>query len=66
MDRETALEIGVGVFGVGAFIFSLLLVGTLFGDGALDEGGGFVLIGLICGFIFLMTGLGHWLSRVRD
>jgi hypothetical protein len=66
MDQETKLEIGVGVVGGGAFIFALLVVGTQFGDGAIGEEGGFVLVGVICGFVLLMTALGYWLSSQRE
>jgi hypothetical protein len=66
MDRETKTEIGVGVVGGAVFILALLAVGTQFGDGAISEQGGFVLVGVICGFVLLMTGLGYWLSGQRE
>lgn len=66
MERETALEIGVGVVGVGAFILAMLLVGTTFGDGALNSEGGMILIGVICGFVLFMSALGYWLSNARE
>lgn len=66
MDRETALEIGVGVIGVGGFILAMLIVGTMFGNGALNSQGGIAMIAIICGFIVLMTGMGYMLSRSRS
>ncbi|MFB6295902.1 MAG: transporter [Halobacteriales archaeon] len=66
MDQETKLEIGVGLVGGGVFIFALLAVGTQFGNGAISEEGGFVLVGVICGFVLLMTALGYWLSGQRE
>lgn len=66
MERETALEIGVGGVGVGGFILALLAVGTVYGDGALSSEGGLVMIGVIVGFVLVMTGLGHWLTQQRD
>jgi hypothetical protein len=66
MDRETKLEIGVGVVGVGGFILALVLIGIQYGDGGLGEQGGIALIGAFVGFIFAMTALGYWLSGQRE
>ena len=66
MDRETALEIGVGLIGVGGFILAMLVVGTTYGNGALSSDGGVAMIVVICGFILLMTGMGYWLTRSRQ
>lgn len=67
MDRQTKTEIGVGLVGGAVFILALLTVGIQFveGNGAISEQGGFVLVGIICGFVLLMTGLGYWLSGQR-
>ena len=66
MDRETKLEIGVGVVGVGSFLAALVLIGVQYADGGLSEQGGIALLGAIVGFIIAMVALGYWLSGQRD
>jgi hypothetical protein len=66
MDRETKLEIGVGVVGVGGFILALVLIGIQYGGNGLSEQGGNALIGAFVGFIVSMTALGYWLSGQRE
>jgi hypothetical protein len=66
MDRETKLEIGVGVVGVGGFILALVLIGSQYGGNGLTEEGGTVLLGAFVGFILAMTALGYWLSGQRE
>ena len=66
MDQETKLEIGVGALGVGLFILALVLIATQLGDGSLSSQAGIALIGVICGFVVVMTGLGYWLSGRRS
>ena len=66
MDRETRLEIGVGILGVGSFILAIFLIGTRYDTDALDPGAGTTLIGAMVGFVLGMTALGYWLSRQRS
>jgi lipopolysaccharide export LptBFGC system permease protein LptF len=65
MERETQLEIGVGVLGVGSFILALVVIGTQYGGDGLSEAGGTALIGAMVGFVLFMSMLGYWLSRQR-
>jgi hypothetical protein len=66
MERETQLEIAVGVLGVGSFILALLLIGSRYGVEGLDPEAGTALIGAMAGFVIGMTALGYWLSRQRS
>lgn len=66
MERETQLEIGVGVLGVGSFILALLLIGSRYGSNGFEAEAGTALIGAMVGFVLGMTALGYWLSRQRD
>jgi hypothetical protein len=63
MERETRLEISVGILGVGSFILALLLIGSQYGTDGFEAGAGTALIGAIVGFVIGMTALGYWLSR---
>lgn len=62
VDRETQIEIVVSVVAVGVFIAAVLAIGASLGNGGFDQQGAFALVGLIVGFIALMTGVGYWLS----
>lgn len=62
IEQETLVEIVVSVVGVGVFIAALVLLGVFFTQDGLTDQGAFVLIGIIVGFILLMTGTGYWLS----
>jgi len=62
VDRETQIEIAVSVAAVGFFIAAVLAIGGTFMDGGMGEQGAFALVGLIVGFIVLMTAVGYWLS----
>lgn len=66
MERETQLEIGVGILGVGSFILALVLIATRYGGDGISETGGTVLIAAMVGFVLLMSALGHWLSGQRE
>lgn len=66
MERETQLEIGVGILGVGSFILALVLIAIRYGDDGLSETGGTALIAAMVGFVLLMSALGHWLSGQRE
>ncbi len=65
MERETQLEIGVGILGVGSFILALVLIGTQYGGDGVNETGGTALIAAMVGFVLLMSMLGYWLSGQR-
>ena len=62
IERETLVEIVVSVVAVGLFIAAVVAVGTTFGDGQLTDQGALALVGVIVGFILLMTLTGWWLS----
>lgn len=62
VDREMMIEIAVAVVAVGAFIIALVLIGIQFNEHGLSDQGGLAIIGAIVAFIFLMTGVGYWLS----
>lgn len=62
VDRETKVEVAVSVVAVGLFIAAVLAIGATFMDGGLGQQGAFALVGLIVGFIVLMTAVGYWLS----
>lgn len=62
VDRETKVEIVVSVVAVGLFIAAVLAIGGTFMDGGMGQQGAFALVGLIVGFIVLMTAVGYWLS----
>ncbi|MFB6228548.1 MAG: hypothetical protein ABEH88_08305 [Halobacteriales archaeon] len=66
MERETQLELVVGVIGVGSFILALVFIGTQYGGDGLSETGGTALIGAMVGFVLLMSVLGYWLSGQRS
>lgn len=62
LDRETILEAGVAIVTVGAFIIALVFIGVSFDDRGLSDQGGLALVVAIVAFIFVMTGIGYWLS----
>lgn len=62
LDRETMIEAGVAIVTVGAFIVALVLIGLRFDEGGLSDQGGLALVAAIVAFIFVMTGIGYWLS----
>jgi high-affinity Fe2+/Pb2+ permease len=62
VDRETQIEIAVSVVAVGVFIAAVLAIGATFGNGGMGQQGAFALVGLIVGFIAMMTAVGYWLS----
>ena len=59
LGREQLIEIVVAVAAVALMIGALIAVGTSFGtDGNLSAEGGTALVGVITGFVFLMTAVG--------
>lgn len=62
LDRETVIEAAVAIVTVGAFIVALAVIGVYFNDGGLSDEGGLALVAAIVAFIFVMTGVGYWLS----
>ncbi|WP_254766139.1 DUF7472 family protein [Salinilacihabitans rarus] len=67
LDREQLIEIGVAVSAVLVMIGAMVAIGTTYStDGGLSEQGGTVLVGVIAGFILLMTGVGFALAYVLN
>lgn len=67
-DREQLIEIGAAAATVIVMIATLLWIGTTYGgeDGTLSADGGQVLVGVIVGFIFLLTAVGVVLAYVLN
>lgn len=62
-DREQLIEIAVAVGSVLVMIGVMVAVGTTYGtDGGLTEEGGEILVGVIVGFILLLTAVGIGLA----
>ena len=64
-ERETWVEVAVSGLAVLVFIAAVTYVGVTFGVDGLGEQGAMALVGLIVGFILLMSAAGYWLSA-RD
>ena len=62
VERETIVEVVVSVLAVGLFIAAVVGVGLTYAADGLGEQGALALIGLLVGFIVLMTAAGYWLS----
>jgi hypothetical protein len=63
IEGETLRDIVVSVASVGLFIVATLIVGTQFDSGGLTSQGALALVGVIVGFVLLMTGVGFWLAN---
>ncbi len=63
IEGETLRDIVVSVASVGLFIVATLFVGTQFDSGGLTSQGALALVGVIVGFVLLMTGVGFWLAH---
>ncbi|WP_458185736.1 DUF7472 family protein [Haladaptatus sp. NG-WS-4] len=63
LEGETLRDIVVSVGSVGLFILATLIVGSQFDSGGLTEQGALALVGVIVGFVLLMTGVGLWLAN---
>ena len=63
LARDELIEIAVSVLWVGLFIAAIVLIGITYTEsGELTGQGPLLLIGLIVGFVVVMTGTGYWLS----
>jgi hypothetical protein len=63
IEREMLVEIAVSVGAVATFIIALLIVGSSNGGSGLSSTGAVELIGVVFGFILLMSGVGIFLDR---
>ncbi|WP_458208431.1 DUF7472 family protein [Haladaptatus sp. NG-SE-30] len=63
LEGETLRDIVVSVVSVGLFIVATIIVGIQFDNGGLTEQGALALVGVIVGFVVLMTGVGFWLAN---
>ncbi|WP_227374775.1 DUF7472 family protein [Haladaptatus halobius] len=63
IEGETLRDIVVSVASVGLFIVATLIVGIQFDSGGLTSQGALALVGVIVGFVLLMTGVGFWLAN---
>jgi hypothetical protein len=62
MERDTAREVVLAVFGVIVFIGGLLAVSVTYGGPNFAVTGSYALVGVVAGFLVVMTGIGFWLS----
>lgn len=62
IERETLVEAGVALAGVGLFIVIAVLAGSTFGTDGLSESGALVLVGGMVAFVVVMSALGWWLA----
>jgi hypothetical protein len=62
IEGEMRRKIGVSVVAVGVFILLILGIGVTYGGTDLGADGGLALVGSIVLFIFVMAGIGLWLS----
>jgi hypothetical protein len=65
VERETVIEAGVATAAVGAFVVALMVIGASLGNG-LEGMGALAVIAAMVGFVFLMAGVGYWLSGMTD
>ena len=63
IERETLVEIAVSVAAVAVFIVAVLIVGSSNGASGLSSTGAIELLGVVFGFILLMSGVGVFLDR---
>lgn len=64
MERDTAVEIAVSVGAVGLFVAAVLGVGAVYdGAGSFPRAGALALVGVIFGFVAVMTGVGYFLAN---
>jgi hypothetical protein len=64
LERERIIEIVVAVSAVFLMLGAMVFIGTEYGgvDGTLSPEGGEMLVGVIIGFIFLLTAVGIGLA----
>lgn len=62
MERDTAVEIVVSVVAVVLFVVAVVAVGTVYGANGLTDDGALALIGVMFGFVVLMTAVGYFLA----
>ncbi|ELY85234.1 DUF7472 family protein [Natrinema altunense] len=64
VEREQVIEIGVAVAAVAVMLAAMLTIGSTYGaeNSTLSPAGGQMLVGVIVGFIFLMTAVGVGLA----
>lgn len=63
-DEEVRRKAIVSVLAVAIFLAALLGVGVAYGGGdGLSETGALAIVGLLVGFVFLMTAVGLYLDR---
>ncbi|MFU8866902.1 hypothetical protein, partial [Natronococcus sp.] len=68
LERERIIEIVVAVSAVFLMLGSMIYIGTMYGgaDSALSAEGGEMLVGIIVGFIFLLTAVGIGLAYLLN
>jgi len=66
MERDTAREVVLAVFGVVVFVGGLLAVAFTYGGPDFAETGSYALVAAVAGFLVVMTGIGFWLSTKAD
>ncbi len=62
MEEDTVVEIAVAVVAALVFVGAVVAVSAVFGVDGLNETGALALVGVVFGFIVLMTGVGFFLA----
>lgn len=62
MEEDTVVEIVVSVVAVLVFVAAVVVVGTSFGVDGLSRTGALALVGVVFGFVLLMTAVGYFLA----
>jgi hypothetical protein len=62
LERETVREIIVSVLAVGAFVATVIAIGTIYNGDGLSNQGALALVGAIAAFILGMGAIGFYLA----
>lgn len=62
MEEDTVVEIAVSGVAVLLFVAAVVAIGTSFGADGLTEAGALALVGVVFGFVVLMTVFGYFLA----
>ncbi|WP_396610990.1 hypothetical protein ACH9L7_12295 [Haloferax sp. S1W] len=63
IEAEMRRKIAVSIVAVGVFISLIVGIGATYNQSGLASMGGLALVGAITAFVFVMAGIGVWLSR---
>lgn len=62
MEEDTVVEIAVSFVAVLLFVAAVVAVTSSFGVDGLNESGALALVGVVFGFVVLMTFVGYFLA----